>query len=164
MIHMKKPEKFRMVFDCAAQYGQTSLNSSIMQGPDLMNSLIGVLLRFRLHETAITSDIEGMFHQIRVCEEHRDLLRFLWWKNGDPSQEIEVYRMTAHLFGGIWSPSCANFALKQVAKDENEASDKVKDVINTNFYVDDCMVSTETVEEAVKGPVRLLGQICLMSI
>lgn len=30
-----KPEKVRLVFDCAAQYQKTSLNSALLQGPDL---------------------------------------------------------------------------------------------------------------------------------
>ncbi len=46
IIHPQKG-KLRIVYDCAAEYHGTSLNSQLMQGPDLTNSLIGVLLRFR---------------------------------------------------------------------------------------------------------------------
>jgi len=31
-----------------------------MQGPDFMNSLVGVLLQFRMERVAIVSDIETM--------------------------------------------------------------------------------------------------------
>ena len=46
VTHPKKPDKVRVVFDCAAKYHGTSLNENALQGPDLTNSLIGVLLRF----------------------------------------------------------------------------------------------------------------------
>ena len=31
--------------------------------------------------------------------------------------------MTVHLFGGVWSPSCASFALKRVAEDHRDEFD-----------------------------------------
>ena len=42
-------DKPHIVFDCAAEHRGTSLNNRVLQGPDLTNKLIGVLLRFRLH-------------------------------------------------------------------------------------------------------------------
>ena len=47
MVNPNKPNKVRVVFDCAAGYSNVSLNDNLMRGPDLMNSLIGVLTRFR---------------------------------------------------------------------------------------------------------------------
>ena len=49
-------------------------------------------------------DIEAMFHQVRVDESHRDLLRFLWWGGGDVTREPEKYRTAVHLFGATSSP------------------------------------------------------------
>ena len=63
VLNPNKPGKLRIVLDCAAQYMETSLNQSLMQGPDLINSLEGVLLRFRLEPVALVADIEAMFHQ-----------------------------------------------------------------------------------------------------
>ena len=59
-------EKSRIVFDCAAQHRGVSLNSRVLQGPDLTNKLVGVLTRFRLHQVALMADVEAMFHQVRV--------------------------------------------------------------------------------------------------
>ena len=47
VVNPKKPEKLRVVFDYAAKYKGRSLNQELLQGPDLNNTLLGVLLRFR---------------------------------------------------------------------------------------------------------------------
>ncbi|KAK3895047.1 hypothetical protein Pcinc_001215 [Petrolisthes cinctipes] len=146
----KKPDKTRIVFDCAAKFGRFSLNDHVCQGPDLANKLVGVLLRFREGAIAFMADIEAMFHQIRVTPDDRDVLRFLWFKDDDTRKSLSTYRMTSHLFGGVWSPSCANYALQQVTKDFKEIYPEI--VLNTvlyNFYVDDCLKAVNTIGIAV---------------
>ena len=66
--------------------------------------------------------------------------------------------MTVHPFGGIRSPSCANFALRHIAEDYGTAEydpDTVEAVLD-NFYADDCLKSMDTVEKAI----RLVQQLC----
>ena len=145
-----KEEKFRAVFDCAATYQNQSLNKNLLQGPGLTNNLVGMLTRFRQEPVAFCCDIEGMFHQVQVNEEHRDLLCFLWWPNGI-AKEPQQYRMTVHLFGATSSPGCANFALKSTADDhEAEFGIPAANFLSNNFYVDDGLKSVSTVHEAVK--------------
>ena len=117
VIHPNKPEKLRIVFDCAAKYAGTSFNENVMQGPDLMNKFIGVLMRFREGPVAVMADVEAMFHQVSVAPPDRDVLSFLWWQGGDLDNTASVYRMTVHLFGGVWCPSCAQFTLRRTALD-----------------------------------------------
>ena len=86
--HPKKPEQIRVVFDCSAAFDNKSLNKLLLQGPDLMNSLIGVLMRFRKEYVAITCDIEQMFHCFYVIPEHHNFLRFLWFKDNELNGQI----------------------------------------------------------------------------
>ncbi|KAI0241411.1 hypothetical protein LSAT2_027953, partial [Lamellibrachia satsuma] len=59
--------------------------------------------------------------------------------------------MTVHLFGAVSSPSCANFALRKTATDnESEYDMKVTSAILKNFYVDDCLKSVRTEDEAIE--------------
>ncbi len=51
VYHPRKPNKIRVVFDCSAKFDGVSLNDVLLQGPDLTNSLIGVLNRFRKEDT-----------------------------------------------------------------------------------------------------------------
>lgn len=149
VYHPKKPGKIRIVFDCSAKWEGQSLNQHLLQGPDLINNLTGILCRFRQEEIAISCDIEGMFHQVGVNKEDRDLLRFFWWENGNLQNEPTEYRMTVHLFGATSSPGCANFALKYTADSYKEKYGKsAAEFIESNFYVDDGLRSVATVNEA----------------
>ena len=148
--HPKK-KKLRIVFNCSQEYNGESLNKNLLQGPLLTNNLTGVLLRFRQEPVAVTCDIEGMFHQVHVNPEHRDLLRFLWWEKNDLSKDLVDYRMTVHLFGATSSPSCANFALKQTANDfEGEYGEQAANFMRNDFYVDDGLKSVATAASAVE--------------
>lgn len=110
-VYHPRKGKLRVVFDCASTFHGTSLNKELLQGPDLTNTLIGVLLRFRQGPIAFMTDIEGMFHQVRVAKEHVNFLRFFWWPKGDLAEEPVEHRMLVHIFGAISSPSCSTFAL-----------------------------------------------------
>ena len=90
-----------------------------------------------------------MFHCFYVNPEHRDVLRFLWFKN-DPTDEIVEYHMTVHLFGNTSSPAVATFGLRKTAKVGEESFGKsAKEFVHNDFYVDDGLTSRSTVEEVV---------------
>lgn len=150
IYHPKKPEKIRVVFDCSADYGGISLNKLLLQGPNLTNSLVGVLTRFRKEPITFMADIDAMFHQVRVPEEHWNYLRFLWWPEGHLNEEIEEYQMVVHLCGAVSSPSCCNYALRRTATDNEEEYPVVAETIRRNFYVDDCLCSDKTEESTAK--------------
>ena len=65
-VYHPKKHKLRIVFDCGATYQGLSLNSQLLQGPDLTNSLTGVLTRFRQGTVAFIADVEAMFHPTRT--------------------------------------------------------------------------------------------------
>lgn len=157
VLHPAKPGKVRVVFDCSAKYRGKSLNDQLLQGPDLTNSLFGVLTRFRQDLVAFMSDVEAMFHQVRMSPEDRSALHFLWWPDGDMDQEPEELMMSVHLFGGISSPSCANYALKRTAADNKaDFSHETIRTVERNFYVDDCLKSVESEQDAVQLSSELL--------
>ena len=138
VYHPKKPDKIRGVFDSGAECDGISLNKLLLSGPDMTNNLLGVLLRFRQNPVAIVADIEQMFHSFKVKGEHRDLLRFLWFKDNDPNGKLTEYRMKVHIFGNTSSPAVANHGLRKTAEvGEAEFGSDAKAFVHNNFYVDD---------------------------
>lgn len=86
IYHPTKPEKLRVVFDCSAKHKGTSLNEHLLSGPDMINNLTGVFVRFQQHPIALMCDIEKMFHQFKAQKRDRNYLRFLWWNNATMKQ------------------------------------------------------------------------------
>ncbi|XP_062248605.1 uncharacterized protein LOC133957162 [Platichthys flesus] len=150
VYHPHKPGKIRVVFDCSARFQETSLNDHLLTGPDLTNTLVGVLCRFRKGPIAIMCDVERMFHQFHVAKEHQDYLRFLWWDKGNLDTKPSVYRMRVHLFGAASSPGCSNFGLKHLASQgHGKFSEESIKFIQRSFYVDDGLTGVESAAEAI---------------
>ena len=150
VYHPKKPGKIRVIFDAGAECKGESLNRHLLQGPDLTNSLAGVSCRFRKEPVPFICHKEGMFHQVNVNYEHRNLLRCLWQEQGDIERSLVEYCMTVHLFGAVSSPGCANFALKTTADDfEEKCGNDAVDFVRHDFYVDDGLKSVPSVEQAI---------------
>ena len=158
-VYHKTKGKLRVVFDCAAKYEGLSLNDCLLKGPDYLNSLIGILCRFRRFKIAFSCDIEKMFYAFKVHSADRNYLRFLWWKKGDVNQPLSTFRMTAHLFGAVSSPSCASFGLRRVVHEFPDCGSDVTKFITSDFYVDDGLKSVRSEEEAI-DLVRRTVEVC----
>ena len=150
VYHPQKPGQIRVVFDSSAQLHGLSLNSVLLTGPDLNNTLLGVLLRFRKDLIAVTADIQQMFYGFLVRREHRDYLRFLWHKDADLSKEIQEYRMQVHVFGNSPSPAVAIYGLRRAAQEgEQRYGADTRQFVERHFYVDDGLVSVPTESAAI---------------
>ena len=145
VYHPKKPGKVRVVFDSSAKSQGVSLNDILLTGPDMMNSLLGILLRFRQETIAVAADVEQMFHNFKVKKDHRNFLRFFWYRDNNPDLDFIEYRMTVHVFGNTPSPAIATYGLH---KSVEQASADVRNFVENNFYVDDGLVSLPDVESA----------------
>ena len=100
------PHVVRVVFDCAACSQGIYLNDLAYEDPNLTTLLNDVLVSYRLYSYVISGDVQAMYNQVKLPVKDRDTMRFLW--NG------KVYRMTPHLFGGIWCTSSAVYVLRRV--------------------------------------------------
>ena len=145
VVNPAKPGKVRPVFDCAARCRGISVNSQCYQGPDIVNKLISVLMRFREYRFAIIADIEAMYLQVRVPENDRNALRFLW----NDGRRVVEYRMTSHLFGVVWCAASSTYALRRTATD-TQPSALVSATIFRSFYVDDVLRSCKSVADATE--------------
>ncbi|XP_023930308.1 uncharacterized protein LOC106157407 [Lingula anatina] len=158
IYHPRKPDKVRGVFDSSVKYEGYSLNENLLTGPNQTNSLLGVLLRFRKDRIAVTADIQQMFYSFLVNEEHRDFLRFFWYRDNDPKKEIIEYRMRVHVFGNTPSPAVATYGLRKAVE---HADEDVKHFVTKNFYVDDALITgsdSESLTDLVKRTQKVLWE------
>ena len=101
--------KVRIVFDAAAKNrDKQSLNSQIAKGPNRLQDLFSILLRFRQYDIALTADISEMFLQCRLTEEDRKYHRF-WWDG-------RIWQWTRVLFGNLASPDISQKVLSENAE------------------------------------------------
>lgn len=107
VYHPQKLDQIRVVFDSSTKYEGASVNDMLLSGPDMNNTLLGVLIRFRKEPIAVTPDMQQMFYCFAVDEKHHDFLRFLWFEDNDPQKSIGEFRMTVHVFGNSPSPAMA---------------------------------------------------------
>ncbi|XP_063636132.1 uncharacterized protein LOC134806742 [Cydia splendana] len=142
----EKP-KIRLVHDAAATSHGRSLNDMLHTGPDFLQSLPGVIMKFRQHSIAVSADLKEMFMQIKIREEDRDALRFLW--RGDRREgEPEEYRMTSVIFGASSSPCTALYIKNRNAREHATQYPEAARAIERNHYMDDYLQSFNTIEEA----------------
>ena len=159
--------KCRIVFDASAKSpNKKSLNDNLVCGPPLQLNILAIELRFRTKRYALIGDIGKMFLQIKVREEDRDYLRFLW-KDPEKPGEPEVWRWNSLIFGAADSPFQAITAIKtlvQMKREQGNLSEieqKVCDVLDNNTYVDDLTIAGDTITEVhaiYEGIVDLLGE------
>ena len=88
----------RIVFSSSANYHGHILNEYYAKGPNMLNSLLGVLLRFREERFAVIGDISKMFHSIETTNVDPMTHRFLW-RNLNTTKEPDTYVITAVNFG-----------------------------------------------------------------
>ncbi|KAG1697393.1 hypothetical protein GQR58_006003 [Nymphon striatum] len=131
----------RIVFNCI------KLNEYMYKGPDLLNNLWGVLLRFRENKVAINADISKMYHRILIPERDQHLHRYLW-RNLDIHCEVEHCVKTVLTFGDKAAPAMALTALQKTAEENKTRFPRASQTLAANTYMDDICDSVDTIKEA----------------
>ena len=138
----------RIVFDASSKLNRTdlSLNDALLPGVPAMQDLIGIMMRFRTGEHAMTADLRRAFLQIEIDPTDRDYLRFLWLKEpskGVTEDNIVIYRFCRLPFGVCSSPlilqATLDLHLSQLQTIANRMEVKI---VKRNFYVDDLALSS----------------------
>jgi len=102
--HQSLTTPVKPVFDASCKTGRSpSFNECLEIGPNMLELIPDVLLRFRVGKYGAISNIRKAFFMIRVKEDDRDCLRFLWWKNHE-EKKLRVFRHRRVVFGLNSSP------------------------------------------------------------
>ena len=143
--------KLRFVFDASskATIDSPSLNDCLYSGPALTPTIFKILLWFREKRIALVADIEKAFLNIRVSDQDRDVLRFLWvdsLERDDPG--LVLYRFCRVVFGVNASPFLLNAALKHHISQYQTDPEFVENLLNS-FYVDDLVSGEKNLEKCL---------------
>ena len=111
----KKIGKIWAVLYVSAKHQYTSLNDSLLPGPDLLNSPVLVLVKLRHGKYVVIADKKRIFLEINIKPLDINLLRLIWWrKPEDNSLDHVMYE--EHVFGEVDSSHCTNWRLRKVTK------------------------------------------------
>lgn len=143
-----KSTPVRQVFDSSSSFMGHKLNDYWAKGPDVINSLIGVLMRFRQGLFAIAGDISKMYNSVKLSLLDQHTHRFVW-RNGDSNNEPEHYALTRVAFGDRPSGAIAIIALRATADMSKDTHPKEAEIINKDSYVDDLLTSVDDEDQVI---------------
>ena len=131
-----KSTPVRIVYNSSVRFCGYSLNDMWAKGPDVLNSLFGIILRVREHPIVFTCDLSKMYNQITLSSFDTHCHRFLW-RDFDQSREPDHYVLTCATFGDKCAGIIAMLALKNTAEMFKEEYPEASKIILENSYVDD---------------------------
>lgn len=141
--------RLRVVFDasCKTDSGR-SLNDVLLKGPVLQDDLLFILTRFRKHNYVLSADITKMYRQFWVADEHRPYQRILWRENS--SEPIKIFQLKTITYGTVSASFLATGCLEKLAETEHMTNPDVSASITRDFYMDDFLGGSDTLESAIK--------------
>lgn len=146
-----KTTALRVVFNASAKTSTgLSLNDLMYRGPNLQQDLQFLILKWRQYKYAYTADIEKMFRQIWLSEEHQQYHKIVWRDN--QAKPIQEYQLSTVTYGTKAAPFLAMMTLKQLADDEkhNYQESKAATVLRDSFYMDDLIHGSHSLSSAIQ--------------
>ena len=138
-------------------------------GPNNLQDLVKLVLRFRSYFYVFNLDISRMFMRFRLNETDQEYLRFFLIKKDQEGEiKIEPYRCSSLAFGLSSSPFTSTFLMQNHAKKylKDEKFAKAAQMILNNSYIDDVIVGEDTEEgliDEVKKVKHILEEASLPS-
>ena len=153
--------KIRVVQNSShAAPGGQSLNSILHQGPDLMPSLIAILVRFRCFPIYVSSDISRQFWRIAIAPHHRDYMRYVFY---DEKDQLKHCRSLSLVFGLVSSPFQSMYCVQDLAVTHQKDFPKAAEVVKTSLYQDDAGFGTDCEKDAALTAKQLYELLLLGS-
>ncbi|XP_047741013.1 uncharacterized protein LOC125179354 [Hyalella azteca] len=137
--------KIRPVLNCSLKVGKNpSLNEAAFPGVDLMNDLLGILIKVRCDNYLVMSDVKKAFLQIKLASvKDRNKFCILWKVDG----RLVVYRYKTIVFGFVSSPFILNYLVKHHVK--NYPQDLCSQFLSETIYVDNLFMTGNSPEQVL---------------
>ena len=122
------------------------MNETLEKGPNMVELLPSVLLRFRENRISVIAYIRKAFQMIEVNEADRDFLQFLWWEDPE-TRKVKVFRHRRVVFGVNCSPFLLAAVLELHLKSAGDEKVAIAEKLLKSLYVDNCASSVATYDE-----------------
>lgn len=87
--HHSSSTPVRIVWNSSQEFKGISLNNLLHKGPDVLNPIQGVLLRFRSRLYAALGDVKKMYNSVWLKDEEVHVHQFFW--RDDPKEEVSEF-------------------------------------------------------------------------
>ena len=141
-----KSTPLHIASNSSAVFQRHWLNDYWTKGPDLLNNLFGVALRFRENKVACIGAISEMYHRKRIPEADQHVHRFLWG-NLETENASDIYGKTGLTLGDKSAPTMAQAALRKRTHEAKETFPEAAKVFKDSAFMDDICDSVRTEEK-----------------
>ncbi|XP_073823930.1 uncharacterized protein [Musca autumnalis] len=154
-----KPEssstKVRVVFNASSRSTTgLSLNDTLYPGPILQNDLMLLIIRWRFYRYVFNGDVEKMYRQIWLNEDHTRFQRLVF--RTDPKASLKNFELKTVTFGVNCAPFLAIRTLLQLASDVEKDLPLAAKILRRMMYVDDALAGAHELEVAIEARDQLV--------
>lgn len=139
----------RLVWNSSQKFKGLSMNDLLLKGPDVVNPIRAVLLRFRRGVYAALGDIKKMYNSVWLEDKEMHLHRFLWRDSQD--EVIGEFAITRVNIGDCPAGCIAQLAMRETARLPMFSHlEEEGRVLQEDCYVDDILTSHNDKEKLDK--------------
>ena len=135
----------RIVLNSSLKYKGLSPNDVWVKGPNTLNYMFGILLRFRVHKYALIGDIKKMYTNIRTTEAEKHMRRVVW-RFTDTDKEFQTFGVDRVMFGDKPAAAVTSVAIRETATIFKDINEEAAQKIIDDTYVDDVTTGTDVKE------------------
>ena len=133
----------RIVVNSSLKYKGLSLNDILMKGPNFLQNMFGIQLRFREHRYVLVCDMSKMYHTVHTTITEKHLRRVLW-RNMEVDQPPRTYGFERVTFGDKPAGAICAAAVHLIADTYSHIDEDAAMKIKRDGYMDDITTGADT--------------------
>ena len=145
---------FRVVSNSSLKNGTYSLNECLIRGPNSLNSMLDISLRFRCHQEGMVFDLTKAYNRLKTGPVERHLRRFVW--RFSPKDDWIDFALDSVAFGDLPAANCLEIGRNKTAEAGSHIDANAARKLKNDSYVDDG-VTGGSIEEVSRMKGERLG-------
>ena len=125
----------RIVTNSSLKNGGKSLNDCLIKGPNSLNSMFDIMLRFRCHESGLVFDLSKAYNSLKTGDTEKHLRRFIW--RFDPDGPWKDFAFDSVHFGDCPAANFLEIGRDMTADAGRDIDEVAAEKIKNSSYVDD---------------------------